>query len=242
MFKRHDGPASDPAEAGHKNRTWVICLTAILGLALIGSGAYFCLHRTKKVSAGSPVQEPVARLVSTSGMILVQTSGNPEWREVKTGAPFNEGDLVRTDDSGDAGIQYKNGTVVSIPRNTIMKVRKVADNLVEISASPDASMPPIFLEAETDISGKWTGPSVELQQIIQFGKSLELIGRVEAGSSLLINGEIAEVTGEGQFKHFTRPFAASAEIVRLNLKVTDLAGRTRTYRTTHDFRTHGGDN
>jgi hypothetical protein len=186
----------------------------------------------------------VAELVSASGMILVQTPGNPEWREISAGARFMEGALIRTDSSGEAGIRYKNGRVVSIPSNTVMKVRKSADNELEITPAPDAAMPPLQLLDENGMpeKGSGKGPFIELQQIIPFGKSLELIGRVETGSSLLVNDEIVEVTGEGKFKHFTRPFPASSDVVRLNLRVTDLAGRSRTYSATHDFRTYGEGN
>jgi len=113
---------------------------------------------------------------------------------------------------------------------------------MEISAPPDAAMLPLLLAEEKGnaANGSSGGPFIELQQIIPFGRSLELIGRVEAGSSLAINDDIVEVSGEGFFKHFTKPFAASAQLVRLSLRVTDLAGSTRIYTATHDFRPHGG--
>ena len=76
---------------------------------------------------------------------------------------------------------------------------------------------------------------LELQRIVPFGRSLELIGRVEPGSSLAINGETVEVTGDGSFKHFTKQFPASTQKASLIMKATDLAGRTRVQRATHDF-------
>lgn len=78
-------------------------------------------------------------------------------------------------------------------------------------------------------------PYLELQQIIPFGRSLELIGRVEAGSKLTIDNERVEVAGDGYFKHFTKQFPVSSDTVRLDLKATDLAGRTQTITTFHDF-------
>jgi hypothetical protein len=85
-------------------------------------------------------------------------------------------------------------------------------------------------------------PFVELDQIIPFGRSLKLIGRMEAGSSLAVNNEVVEVTGDETFKHFTRSFPAPAHRVHCNLKVTDLAGRTRTWMATYDFSPHGWEN
>jgi hypothetical protein len=80
-------------------------------------------------------------------------------------------------------------------------------------------------------------PFLELQKIIPFGRSLELVGRVEAGSKLVVNNEFIEVTGDGSFKHFTKLFPASSDRVRLVLKATDLAGRTQTLTAYHDFKT-----
>jgi hypothetical protein len=243
MQKSQGEPVSVPAAAGQVKKPVVAGLAILAGVVLIIAGICISVHRNKKVSE-APVRQPVAELVSAGGLILVNNPGNPEWREVKTGARFNEGDLVRTDSAGEAVIRYMNGAAVLIPPNTVMKVRKSADNEMEISASPDATGTPLLFVDENGNPAKETGkgPFIELQQIIQFGKSLELIGRVETGSSLLINDEIVEVSGEGQFKHFTKPFAVGAEVVRLNLKVTDLAGRTRKYTAVHDFRPSGGGN
>ena len=84
--------------------------------------------------------------------------------------------------------------------------------------------------------GRSKQPFLELQKIIPFGRSLELIGRVEAGSRLVVNDEFIEVSGDGSFKHFTKLFPISSERVRLVLRATDLAGRTRTLTAYHDFR------
>jgi hypothetical protein len=77
-------------------------------------------------------------------------------------------------------------------------------------------------------------PQLELQKIIPFGRSLEIIGHVEAGSRLAVNNENVEVLGDGSFKHFTKPFT-SGNRIRLEIKATDLAGRTRILTAFHDF-------
>jgi hypothetical protein len=81
-------------------------------------------------------------------------------------------------------------------------------------------------------------PHLELQKIIPFGRSLEIIGRVEAGSRLAVNNETVEVSGDGSFKHFTKPFT-SGNRIRLEIKATDLAGRTRILTVFHDFGSSG---
>ena len=99
-------------------------------------------------------------------------------------------------------------------------VRESADRLKEMRRPKARSKEPILLE---------------LQRIIPFGRSLELIGRVEPGSSLAINDETVEVTADGSFKHFTKQFPASTQKASLIMRATDLAGRTRVQRATHDF-------
>ena len=84
--------------------------------------------------------------------------------------------------------------------------------------------------------GAETRPFLELKKITPFGRSLEIIGRVEAGSKLVVDNEPVEVSGDGSFKHFTQLFPASIDRAGLVLKATDLAGRTRTLTAYHDFR------
>jgi hypothetical protein len=42
-----------------------------------------------------------------------------------------------------------------------------------------------------------------------FGRSFELVRRIDPGNGLIINGKAIEVAGDGSFKHFTKPFAGS---------------------------------
>jgi hypothetical protein len=78
-------------------------------------------------------------------------------------------------------------------------------------------------------------PFLELNRIIPFGMSLELIGRVEPGSRLTVNEETVAVAADGSYKHFTNPFPASSRKVRLVVKATDLAGRTSVLTAVHNF-------
>ena len=82
-----------------------------------------------------------------------------------------------------------------------------------------------------------TGPQslLQLQRIVAFGRSLELVGRVEPGTDLTVNNDTVDVAGDGAFKHFTAPFPASVHEVRLVLKAVNLAGRTRQLTATYTF-------
>lgn len=68
--------------------------------------------------------------------------------------------------------------------------------------------------------------SMKLLRIIRFGRSLELVGSVEAGSRLTLNDDPVEVSGDGSFKHFTKPFPRAIKKINLVLKATNLAGET----------------
>jgi hypothetical protein len=221
--------------------------SVLLGIVLFCLIACLILKDFRSKLPEPPAPEPIAELANAVGMVLVQNSGKSEWREVKAGAPLMEGDLLRTDNSGEAGIRYRSGTTISIPEQTVFTLRKMGENRIEISVPPEATgLPPLLLAGENGISGTGakSGASrlMELQQIIPFGRSLELIGRVEAGSNLTVNDEIVEVAGDGSFKHFTKQFPASAHKARLDMKVTDLAGRVRIWTATHQFTPDGADN
>ncbi len=82
-------------------------------------------------------------------------------------------------------------------------------------------------------------PHLALHKIVQFGRTLELVGSAEAGSRLTVNNESIEVSGDGSFKHFTKPFTESGDRVRLEIKATDLAGRTRNLTAFHSFHSSG---
>jgi hypothetical protein len=217
---------------------------------------------TPKVKPGQmPTEDSEAELISATGAVFVGKSDGTEWHQVSVGAHLMEGDLVRTDKSGDASVRYSDGSTVSIQARTIFTVRNTGDGSMEISVpSKEVDAPSTVSGQEpeayaqtaekpekggrTSILGnpKEASPFIRLDRIIPFGRSLELIGSIEAGSTLAVNNEIVDVSGDGSFKHFTNPFPASVQKVRLVMKVKDLAGRTRIVTTTHDFDPKGWDN
>ena len=188
-------------------------------------------------------------LISGSGKVQVLKAGAADWQEIRAGALLSEGDLVRTDATGEASIRYPSGTTVTIPAGTALVVQSTGSGSMEIVMPPDTSESSAQDGAASDPAMGSAGPQAEktirpylkMQRIVPFGRSLELIGHVEAGSSLTVNSEQVEVEGDGFFKHFTKPFPPAAGEVRLVLKVTDLAGRTNTVTTTYDFRLHEED-
>jgi len=248
MFRGHHGSTPHSAAKARNRKLFAAGIPILCGIVLVCLIVLFSLKKSQVKLPEPPGPEPAAELVSAAGMVLLQHPGKAEWQQVKTGAHLQEGDLVRTESSGSAEIRYKSGSTVTIPGQTVFTVQGTAGNVMEIAAPPEeASLNPRLIAGEigNSIKGAQTAgskPSVELRQIVPFGRSLELIGRVEAGSRLVINNDIVEVSGDGSFKHFTSAFPLSARLVYLNLKVTDLAGRTRTWTATHDFSAHGGEN
>jgi hypothetical protein len=229
----------EPAPGKRKLWLWAKGALTLSGIALACVLFRFS-PKSRQVDPAAPAREVVAALASAGGMVLVQNPGRAEWREVKAGAQLAEGDLVRTDASGEAAIRYKNGAMVQVPARTVFTVRSGAGDAMEVSLDPDAALlSPLRARENGAASDATAGPMLELQRIVPFGRSLELIGRVEAGSSLMINNELVEVTGEGVFKHFTSPFPTAATRVQLTLKVTNLAGQARAWTASHDF---GGNN
>jgi hypothetical protein len=222
----------------------VLALAVIL---LIGLGSYYFLFRSDEVNTESGAsQEPVleAELVSASGIVLLRQPGLPEWQEVKRGAILVEGSLIRTEGGGSAGIRFADGSTVLVQENTVFTVQSGNSGAMEISPPPQMAL----LVDDSDKPGGGSNrpvlgsardgdlqPSIVLHRIIPFGRSLELIGSVDAGSRLVVNGKSVEVNGDGSYKHFTNPFPVYARKVSIVMRVTNLAGRTRTLRTTYDF-------
>ncbi len=188
-----------------------------------------------QAAPNTQVQAPEAELVSAAGTVLIRIPGRPEWQEVHTGAQLNQGTLIRTDNTGSAVIRYIDGTTLFIQKNTIFTVQSASQAVMEIASPPRIASPSAAKSTEAP-------PSLELNRIVPFGKSLELVGRVDAGSRLSVNGEIVDVSGDGSFKHFMDPFPASTKKADLVLKVTNLAGRTHVLKTFYDFERPGEDN
>lgn len=82
---------------------------------------------------------------------------------------------------------------------------------------------------------RFLNPSLRIERIIRFGRSLELVGEVEAGSRLQVNDEIVDVKGDGTFKHFTKPFPASIWNAELVFTATNLAGKSTVFITYFNF-------
>jgi hypothetical protein len=171
--------------------------------------------------------------------------------------------LIQTDSLGEASIRYSSGVTVSIQASTIFTIHNTGDGSMEISVPSQevnvlsaASMSDAGALAQSatqsdrepaipvleDTRANQASLFIKLDRIIPFGRSLELVGTVEAGSRLVVNNEIVDVAGDGSFKHFTNPFPISAQKVHLVMKVKDLAGRTRVVTTTYDFYPQGGNN
>jgi len=243
-----------PAISRRNGKALVRGILILSGIALVGLIGYFCVRYFMAAKAKLSVMQNQASttLISATGRVRVLKPGRTDWQDVMPGARLAEGDLIQTDDSGEASIRYPNGTSVSIPARTILGVQSTGSSRMEVVMRPKnpktgtgdgAAQTASAMADEIDgtKAGKASRPFIILQRIVPYGKSLELIGQVEAGSSLALNNEQVEVGGDGFFKHFTKPFPKAAGIVHLVLKVTDLAGRTRVETVTYDFSPHEDD-
>ncbi|MBN2339753.1 MAG: hypothetical protein JXP48_14600 [Acidobacteria bacterium] len=223
----------------------------ILAAAAVLAAVYF--HRAPEGSAsrGDTPPPEFTEIVAASGTVQILETGDSEWRAAGVGQKLADGDLVRTGARGGASIRYPNGTVASIRAGTIFAVQPTGSNEMEIwmTASPGPAE-----RAGGEEAGPGGGrrsldraeaggliPSLRLERIVPFGQSLELVGHVEPGSRLTVNGEKVVVEGDGAFKHFTNPFPKTAETVEIVLKATNLAGRTSTLTAEHHFRNRAGD-
>jgi hypothetical protein len=238
----------------------------VAGICVLSAATLVCLILYRSNSGPdvtrveAKAKDPVAELVSTTGMVLTGKPGQAEWNQIAAGARLMEGDLIQTDKSGGAVIRYSNGNTITIQANTVLTVRNAGDGSMEISVPSAEKTPPSSgsgreheFSAPTAVEDRAAvatfnkaragerGPFIRLDRIVPFGRSLELVGKVEAGSRLSVNDEIVDVTGDGSFKHFTNPFSVSAEKANLVMKVTDLAGRTTVVAAIHDFNSRGGD-
>jgi hypothetical protein len=222
-------------------------ITIISGIVLAGVSHFGIRYfKAAKTKTAAMQFQPSAELISAAGRVLMRKPGRTEWQEVKAGASLAEGDLIQTDSSGAVSIQYLDGTMVSIPEQTTLVVQYAGNRPMEIVMPPKTpyagsqnsgvQTPAKPATAMSGIkAGKAARPSIILQRIIPYGKSLELIGRVDAGIILTVNAERVEVEGDGLFKHFTKPFPPAAGEVQLVLKAADLAGRTNVLTVTYDF-------
>jgi hypothetical protein len=231
-------------------------------ILLILAGVFFAWHfGGQPVTAPEPkaaveqVRDSTVELISANGLVVLQKPGWTEWRAVRAGTRLTEGDSIRTDSAGSANIVYPDGTALFIQANTVFTVQNIENGKEAVSTAPiqAASENPVLTPGPKPEDNTLVGtpaaekageelPAIELQRIIPFGKTLELVGKVEAGSRLVVNGEPVDVSGDGSFKHFTNPFLVSAGKIRLVLKATNLAGRSRILATSYDFGPHGGSN
>lgn len=225
-------------------------LSGIIGGCFILFWVTGCSHLSKE-RPGALKNQTSAELLSAKGTVHLLKSGQTDWQEVAIGALLMNGDLIQTDISGNAVICYPNGTTASIQAQTIFAVQRTGNNEMEIlmpvetpasgnrsaglSKEPGNANQEFTASSFERVKAEQLRPSLNLQRIVPFGRSLELIGQVEPGSSLTVNDETVDVGGNGSFKHFTKPFPKDAVRVHVVMKATNLAGRASILTTTHDF-------
>jgi hypothetical protein len=120
-------------------------------------------------------------------------------------------------------------------RSPAHEARALQASAVLVSPSHGEAKPGAQRRPPAEADAGDHGPVIELLKIVSFGRSLELVGRVDPGCSLTVNGETIDVEGDGSFKHFTKPFSGSDRRVLLTLQAKDLLGRVSRKSYKHEF-------
>jgi len=193
-----------------------------------------------------------AKVTSVSGLVLIQRPGQFTYRPLGKGDCLSDGDLIHTD-KGAASIRYARGIMVYIPARTTFRVLSANENRIEILAPQAAGPTPAgggeniydlprtsagMLNPAEKTEDRESGPGLQLLRIVPFGRSLEVDGYADPGSSLTINDVPVEIEGDGSFKHFTLPFPAFSSKVNIVLRAKDLAGRSHVMTVTYVFDPH----
>jgi hypothetical protein len=202
------------------------------GVAVVSFLLFPYLDRGDAEGIGALSGPGIAEVRSAKGGVEVRRRGRPAWERVAAGTVLFAGDLVRTGSRGSAELRFEDRASASLAPDTIVAIRPSGDagrGGLRDGASGSAYGAGGASGAQgagARRSGSGDEPMLEVREIVPFGLTLEIVGSVDPGTSLMANGEKVEVSGDGGFKHFTRPFPR-AGTVQVVLKATDLAGRTR---------------
>ena len=225
------------------------------GLALACFAAYPYLQRLASPAlAESDTRPRLAGLESIAGEVSVRQHDSAAWKAASASFPLAEGDMVRTGRSGSARIKFTSGETVTVPPETIFSLRPRSGGPVQLATAatapaakkgapaPAADAAPA---AETSTAPQPTAPrpvvatqaprpapaepTLVIGNLAWFGNTLQVVGRIDPGNTLMINDERVETAPDGAFKHLTAPYSpdeGSPRVVVLTTK--DLAGRVKT--------------
>ena len=226
-------------------KTLILCGVALAMLGFLGALAYPDLRKIMPARSKPPAstEAAVGGIVSAQGSVSLRRRNQAYWISARSGMQLCQGDMLQTGETGSITIRYADAVAVSLPPDTVFSVdhsgSTPAPQAGPIPAArreqakplAAAEQPPSMPRASIPDSE----PALELQRIIAFGRTLEVIGRVDPGSSVYINDESVDISGDGSFKHFTRPFPSGRTHVELILRVVDLRGRVRTLNSSYSF-------
>ena len=230
----------------------IVIVLLLGGMSYVGWIALWSPQHAEPDSTG----EGVAEIENVTGKVSVRLRSNTSWAKGAEGMKLYAGDLIQTGSSGVVQLRFPRGASISVPSDTMFSVRHVEERTGKSLPPLSLSSRPVSLSAENptpppapekkplpDAPTKVAEPikqavtqvktvplpepTLELDRIVPFGRSLQLVGRVDPGNKLVVNNEVVQVESDGSFKHFTKQFATSGT-VQLVLKTTDLAGRVRT--------------
>jgi len=242
-------PVDSPSPS--RAKALILCGGAVVMLGLLGALAYPDL---RKIMSARPKQEgsteaAVGCIVSAQGSVSLRRRNKAAWTYARSGMQLCEGDMLQTGGTGSITIRYSDAVVVSLPPDTVFSVDHNASTPApqaapraaarrEPAKPPLLAKPPVSAEQPESMpraSIPDREPALELERIIAFGRTLEVIGHVDPGSSVYINEESVDISGSGSFKHFTKPFPSGSTHVDLILRVVDLRGRVRTLYSSYSF-------
>ena len=95
----------------------------VAGICVLSAAAlvWLILRRTNScpdvIRVEAKAKDPVAELVSATGMVLTGKPGRAEWNQITVGARLMEGDLIQTDKTGRAASD--------IPTAILLPFRKI---------------------------------------------------------------------------------------------------------------------
>jgi hypothetical protein len=91
-------------------------------------------------------------------------------------------------------------------------------NVTAVAAAPSKkeSEPSDTYKFTLVAQGKGQDMLLQVDQTVLHGNMVEIIGRTEPGSALIINGQtVADISADGQFRYFTEPLAKGSQTIVL---------------------------
>ena len=147
--------------------------------------------------AEAATTEREAHFVNLHGEVRIKKANSTQWTRAEFRTALERGDLVQTGQEGMARIIFTDGTTYVLKPETLIAIE-------------ESRQDPVTRANKFTLIKQSGGAEVflEISQIVQHGKVLEVVGRTEPGSSVIINNEqVFSLAPDGTFRHFMSPVA-----------------------------------